>query len=206
MKDGSGGCAFVTKLKPSGDTVAYSTYVGSPEYSAGFAIAVDSSGNAFIAGSTGPGFPAFKNGFQHIYGGWGYDGFVAKLNSSGSGLIWSTYLGGSGDDFITGLALDQYRQVYVLGNTDSPTFPLKAPLQVYKGVEPGFVTTLSGSLGSIVYYSTYFGNRPYYQNAIAVDKALNVYLTGTTEGGTIKPTPGALSTGTTANQERPLIE
>jgi uncharacterized repeat protein (TIGR01451 family) len=195
----SGSCAFVTKLRPLGDKVAYSTYLGGNAVWGGAGITVDDSGNAFIAGSTGPGFPAYKSGFQNSFRGGGSDGFVAKLNSSGSGLIWSTYLGGSGDDFITGLALDQYRQVYVLGYTNSPNFPLKASLQSYKGGEQGFVTTLSGSLGSIAYYSTYFGNRPFIGSAIAVDKALNVYLTGSTEGGAIKPTPGALSTGTAGN-------
>lgn len=91
-------CASVTKLRPSGDTAAYSTSLSS-EFSQGTGIAVDSFGEAYIAGNTGPGFPAFKSGFQNTYRG-GNDGFVAKLNSSGSGLIWSTYLGGSGDDFI----------------------------------------------------------------------------------------------------------
>jgi uncharacterized repeat protein (TIGR01451 family) len=194
-----GSCAFVTKFRPSGDSVAYSTYVGGYAVWGGSGIVVDGSGNAIIAGSTGPGFPAYKSGFQNTFGGGGSDCFVAKLNSSGSGLIWSTYLGGSGDDFITGLALDQFRQVYILGYTNSPNFPLKASLQVYKGGEMGFITTLSGSLGSIAYYSTYFGNRPYFVNAIAVDKTLNVYLAGSTEGGAIKPTSGALSTGTAVN-------
>jgi uncharacterized repeat protein (TIGR01451 family) len=199
QKKCSGGCAFVTKFSPSGDKVVFSTYVGGNGVWGSTGIAVDSSGSAYIAGNTGPGFPAYKSGFQHTFGGGSYDGFVAKLNSSGSGLTWSTYLGGSGDDYITGLALDQYRQVYVIGYTNSPNFPVKASLQAYKAGDQGFVTTLSSSLGSIAYYSTYFGNRPNFVNDIAVDKALNVYLAGSTEGGAIKPTPGALSTGKAGN-------
>src|ERR1019366_4944048 len=137
---------------PSGDSLVYSTYLGGT--SAGGGIAVDSSGNAYVAGTTGPGFPVHKSGFQNKYGGGVSDGFVAKLNASGSDLIWSTYLGGSDYEFITGMVIDQYRQVYVTGITYSSNFPLKAPVQT-KG--KGFVTTLSGSLSSIVYYSTYFG-------------------------------------------------
>jgi uncharacterized repeat protein (TIGR01451 family) len=195
------GCGFVAKLSPSGDKLAYSTYFPAPP----IGIAVDSSRNAYIAGTAGLGFPVTKTAFQKAYGSGASDGFVAKLNSSGSGLVWSTYLGGSGMDAITGLALDQYRQVYVTGYTNSPNFPLKAPVQAYTGKLQYFVATLSGDLGSIVYYSTYFGTSAddYYSNyhpraSLALDRALNVYVTGTTSGG-VQSTPGALSTGTPGN-------
>ncbi len=74
-------------------------------------------------------------------------------------MIWSTYLGGGGDDFITGIALDQYRNVYVAGETNSPNFPLKASLQPSAGggKYQKFVTTLSGSLNSIANCSTLLG-------------------------------------------------
>ena len=198
------GCGFVTKLSPSGKDVVYSTYFGHPSVSLGMfvvGIEVDSSGNAYVAGSTGPGFPVTSNAFQKTYGGNG-DGYVIKLNASGTGVMWSTYLGGSGVDLIRGLALDQYRQVYVSGYTNSPNFPLKATVQpaTGAGTYQVFVTTLSGNLGSIVYYSTYLGSYVC-GNAnvqVALDKALNVYVGGPTCGG-IKPTPGALTTGTPAN-------
>jgi uncharacterized repeat protein (TIGR01451 family) len=196
---------FVAKLGPTGDSLVYSTYLGGASASYGNAIAVDSSGNAYIGGLTGPGFPVSSTAFQKTEGG-GSDGYVAKLNSSGSGLIWSTYLGGSGNDDIMGLVLDRYRQVYVTGNTDSPNFPLKAPVQNFvRGVteQPRqiFVTTLSGSLSSVVYYSTYFGAGSLYNNSvsIAVDQALNVYIGGVVTGGEIQVTPGALHTSTSAN-------
>jgi uncharacterized repeat protein (TIGR01451 family) len=197
------GCGVVTKLSPSGQSIVYSTYFGHPAISLGIfavGIAVDSSGNAYVAGSTGPGFPTTSQAFQKTYGG-NSDGFVIKLNASGTGLIWSTYLGGSGVDLIKGLALDQYRQVYVTGYTNSPNFPLKSSAQSHTtGSYQAFVTTLSGSLGSIVYYSTYLGTY-ICGNAnlhLAVDKALNVYVGGPTCGG-IKPTPGSLNIGTAAN-------
>jgi uncharacterized repeat protein (TIGR01451 family) len=197
-------CAFISKLSPTGSSFAYSTYLYANGASGGggSGIAVDSSGNAYVVGATGPGFPAMKTGFQSTYGGGPFDGFVAKLNPSGSGLIWSTYLGGKDWDEITGIALDQYRQVYVTGYTCSSNFPLKSTLEPYAGTAATpcqlFVTTLSGSLGSIAYYSTYFGTAT---NGgfgyIAVDKALNVYLA--TYIGGFGPTQGAISTGTTSN-------
>ena len=92
-------------------------------------IAVDSSGNAYVAGSTGPGFPVTSNALQKTYGGGQGDGYVTKLNASGTALLSSTYIGGSGMDLVKGLAIDQYRQVYVTGYTSSPNFPLKASVQ-----------------------------------------------------------------------------
>ena len=146
----------------------------------------------------------WSTGFQRTYQGGTTDGFVVKLNAKGSNLIWSTYLGGSGDDFIQGLALDQYRNVYVSGYTSSPNFPLKAPIQSYTGTSDYqpyqyFVATLSPSLSSIPYYSTYFGSQTWnYQGQlwakIAVDPALNVYLTGVDQN-TVQPTSGAYTAG-----------
>ncbi|MGC1360719.1 MAG: SBBP repeat-containing protein, partial [Silvibacterium sp.] len=187
---------FVTKFAPSGASLVYSTFLGGPQTNSGNAIAVDTSGNAYIGGFTGHEFPVTSNAFQKIFGGGGLDGFVAKLNPSGTGLIFATYLGGMFRDDVLGLALDEYRQVYVTGITSSPNFPLKASMQSFanRGQE-SFLTTLSNSGSSIVYYSTYL----YVQNnegpaGIAVDKALNVYLTGRTHGE-VPTTPGAISIG-----------
>ena len=192
-------CGFVTKLGPTGGTLGYSTYF--PQIVN--AIAVDSSGGAYIAGTTGAGFPAHQSGYQKTYGGGSSDGYVAKLNVNGSAIVWATYLGGSGADLITGMALDQYRTVYVTGYTNSPNFPLKAPVETQTpGNNPGnyrFVTTLSGSLGAINYYSLVYGYpTPNPAMApIAVDKALNVYAAtnADTNGFDIDVTPGSLSDG-----------
>jgi uncharacterized repeat protein (TIGR01451 family) len=198
-------CAFVTRFAASGPSMVYSTYLGGgpSNGSAGFAIAVDSSGNAYVTGVTGIGFPITKNAFQKVHGGGpGFDGFVTKLSPSGNGLIFSTYLGGNSNDNPTDIAVDQYRNVYVTGYAASPDFPLKASLQpfIVGGAYETFVTTLSGSGSSIAYYSTYFGNGAdsatgFTPVAIAVDKALNVYIAGTSHGD-IPTTPGALNTTT----------
>jgi hypothetical protein len=112
-------CAWVAKLSPTGDSLVYSTTLGAGPWH-GTGIAVDSDLNAYIVGYTEPGLTVWSKGFQQTFAGGYYDGYVAKLNATGSNLIWSTYLGGSGDDVISGIALDQYRQVYVTGSTALP--------------------------------------------------------------------------------------
>jgi uncharacterized repeat protein (TIGR01451 family) len=199
-------CAFVAKLRPTGERLDYFTYLGNN--SIGYGIGVDSSGEAYVAGDTTGKFPVTKNAFQKTFKGV-RDGFVSKLNSTGTGLISSTYLGGSGLDSVTSMALDRYRTVYVAGFTNSKDFPLKASVQSYAPPRQsadgqGFVTTLSGDLSSIVYYSTYFGPSPNEQclttcwiHVLAIDKALNVYIGGQNDGS-IRPTPGAFSNSSTA--------
>jgi uncharacterized repeat protein (TIGR01451 family) len=186
---------FVTKLSPSGDKLAYSTFLGGPGGNVGHAIAVDTAGQAYIAGVTGTGFPVTASAFQKSFGGGHSDAFITKLNATGSSLVYSTYLGGSGDDELFALALDAYHQVYVNGQTTSPDFPQKASIQGYSGTTPkqDYVTTLSATGAAIVYYSTYFGlYSAYGVGGIAVDKALNVYMTSATLPGGIPITPGAI--------------
>ena len=191
-------CSFATKLSPSGERLIYSTFLGGPGTSLGLGIAVDTSGQAYIAGVTGGGFPITASAFQKVFGGGSWDGYVTKLNATGNALVYSTYIGGTGYDWVWGMALDQYRQVYVTGQTNSPNFPQKASIQGYTGLPRSFqdfVTTLSNTGSSIVYYSTYFG--PYSSGQvgdIAVDKALNVYISGATLPGGIPITPGAIHT------------
>ena len=120
---------FVTKLSPSGSSLIYSTFLDGPQsvYSSVNyrRIALDTSGNAYVAGTARAGFPVTQGAFQKTFGGgpgdYPTDGFVAKLNRLGTGLLYSTYLGGSGNEYVYSLALDQYRQVYVTGETDSVT-------------------------------------------------------------------------------------
>jgi uncharacterized repeat protein (TIGR01451 family) len=191
------GCPFVAKLSPAGNSLLYATTLGPTVSGGGAGIAVDSERNAYVAGYAGPGLPVWRTGFRRTSNG-GTDGFVVKVNATGSNLIWSTYLGGSAPNIITGLAVDQHRTVYVSGYTGSPDFPLKSPIQGYSGAWQFFVSTLSPSLSSIQYYSTYFGSAKGYNNVagakIAVDPALNVYVTGMDQGN-VPPTAGAYTYG-----------
>jgi beta-propeller repeat-containing protein/centrosomal CEP192-like protein len=171
---------FVTKLDASGSTLIYSTFLGGNTDDAGNAIAVDSSGNAYVTGSTSSAnFPA-KNPVQVTLGG-SSDAFVAKLDSTGSTLMYSTFLGGGGSDSGNAIAVDSSDNAYVTGLTNSVTFPTKNPLQAtLGGSSDAFVTKLDAS-GSTLIYSTFLGgNTDDAGNAIAVDSSNNAYVTGAT--------------------------
>jgi hypothetical protein len=132
---------FVTKLSPSGSLI-YSTYLGGSYIDSAYAIAVDSSGNAYVTGeTTSSDFPT-ENPYQVSYGG-NDDAFVTKLDSSGNSLIYSTYLGGSSYDLAYAIAVDSSGNAYVTGFTRSSDFPTENPYQVsYGGNDDAFVTKL----------------------------------------------------------------
>jgi hypothetical protein len=173
--------AFVAELNASGSALVYSTYLGGGGRDVGSGIAVDGSGNAYVTGSTTSfNFPT-ANPLQPANGG-GPDAFVAKLNAGGSALVYSTYLGGSGDDGGSGIAVDGAGNAYVTGATTSTNFPTANPLQpTYGGgYFDAFVAKLSAS-GSALAYSTYLGGSSWDEgNGIAVDGSGNAYVTGTT--------------------------
>jgi hypothetical protein len=173
--------AFVTKLNPTGSALVYSTYLGGSLDDSGRGIALDSAKNAYVAGGTfSTNFPT-KNPLQAANAG-GEDAFVTKLNPTGNALIYSTYLGGSGDEECLGIALDSVRNAYVTGNTLSPNFPTKNPVQAANGgLEDAFVTKLSPT-GSALVYSTYLGGSlDDVGQGIAVDSSGNAYVTGSTD-------------------------
>src|SRR5262249_38278603 len=121
--------AFVSKIAATGSALTYSTYLGGTSgVDQGSAITVDSSGAAYITGSTySTNFPT-HNPQQATYGGTG-DAFVTKFDPTGATLVYSTYLGGSGSDGGSGIAVDSGGDSYVTGGTTSTNFPLTNPLQ-----------------------------------------------------------------------------
>ncbi|MGO9899841.1 MAG: SBBP repeat-containing protein [Solirubrobacteraceae bacterium] len=175
--------AFVTKLNTTGSGLVYSTYLGGSGSDVGFSIAVDSAGEAYVAGETGStNFPTIHP-LQAANAG-GEDGFVAKLNTTGSGLVYSTYLGGAGTDFANGIAVDSAGDAYITGYTASTNFPTLDAVHPSCG-DPGctqgdaFVAKLNpaGTLG----YSTYLGGSGADEgNAVAVDGTGEAYVTGVT--------------------------
>ncbi|MCK4411022.1 SBBP repeat-containing protein, partial [Candidatus Bipolaricaulota bacterium] len=185
--------AFVTKLNSTGSALIYSTYLGGSGGDSGNAIAVDGSGNAYITGATvSPNFPT-QNALQSAHGGGYWDAFVAKLNPSGSALIYSTYLGGSGYDHGYGIAVDGSGNAYITGDTESTNFPTQNPLQTdhIAGDYDVFVTKLN-STGSALIYSTYLGGSGCDRGSgIAVDGSGNAYFTGYTYSKNF-PTQNAL--------------
>ena len=189
--------AFISKLNPTGTALIYSTYLGSNSYDQAYAIAVDASGNAYVAGSTYSSFfPTTRGALQTAQRG-GFDGFVSKLNATGSTLLYSTYLGGSGDDYAYGLALDASGNAYVTGRSYSSDFPTTAGVfqsalsAAGTGVADAFVAKLNPT-GAALVYSTYVGGA----NAdaaysIAVDSLGDAFITGDTNSPDFPTTPGA---------------
>jgi hypothetical protein len=197
---GSGGNAFVSKLNSTGSTLLYSTYLGGSSGGDGaFGIAVDSSGNAYITGlTTSSDFPTTTGALQTTFGGGGGNAFVSKLDSTGSALVYSTYLGGSsflGDGGV-GVAVDSSGNAYITGATGSSDFPTTAgALQTaFVGQTDAFVSKLK-STGSALIYSTYLGGSGFDNGrGVAVDSPGNAYITGQTTSNNFPTTPGALQT------------
>jgi hypothetical protein len=118
------GNVFVTKMNPYGSALVYSTYLGGSGTDSGYRIAVDSAGNAYLNGTTNSTNFPMMTPLQATYGGGIYDTFVSKLNPTGSALVYSTYLGGSGTDYGQGIAIDTAGNAYVTGQTTSTNFPV----------------------------------------------------------------------------------
>ncbi len=182
--------AFIAKLNPEGSALVYSTYLSGANNtfgggSFGFGIAVDYKGQAYVTGTTSStDFPT-KNPLQPNFGGRSSDAFVAKLNSEGTALVYSTYLGGSKLDEGRSIAIDAKGNAYVTGTTVSTDFPTEKPLQVASsGIgynqQDAFVAKLNPK-GTALVYSTYLGgSKTDYGQGIAVKAKGSAYVMGTT--------------------------
>jgi hypothetical protein len=138
--------AFVAKLSADGSALVYSTYLGGSGTDSGNGIAVDAAGNAYVAGQTSSSdFPTANPLQPTLRSVSGYDAFLAELSADGSALIFSTYLGGSGNDYAQhGIAVDAAGNAYVTGATSSPDFPTANPMQSsLHGVQNAFVAKIS---------------------------------------------------------------
>lgn len=173
--------AFVIKLTPAGDSISFSTYLGGSLSDDGTSIAVDSSGNSYITGTTvSTNFPT-ANAYQSALKGVS-DAYIAKLNSTGSGLIFSTYIGGSLRDISYSIAIDSNGNAFITGETKSTDFPVKSSYQnELSGKIDAFVTKVSPS-GNSISYSTFLGGEEGddIANGIDVDDEGNAYIVGQT--------------------------
>jgi hypothetical protein len=174
--------AYVIKVNPQGTAITYATYLGGSESDTARAVAVDSTGNIYLAGSTASSNFPTQNALQTASGG-RVDVFVAKLNASGNALIYSTYLGGSGTDSASGLAVDAQGNVYIGGTTSSTNFPVKGGFQMQLGGGQGqdaFIAKINAS-GSALVYASYLGGSNFEAGqAIAIDSSGSAYVTGST--------------------------
>lgn len=189
---------FVAKINASGNSLIFSTYVGSGGYDALSSIAVDSAGNSYIAGTTySQSFPTTSGAFQKTIKG-AEDIFVAKLNPSGSALTYSTFIGGSGSDQASRITVDSLGNAYITGSTNSSDFPV-APgsFQPSKGAgttEDAIIAKLNSD-GSRLLYASYLGGAGA-EGAfdIAVDSFGNAYVCGLTYSQDFPVTQGAFQT------------
>jgi hypothetical protein len=169
--------------------LVYSTFLGGSGDDSATGIVLDGAGNAYVAGiTTSTAFPGVSgSSIQPANGGGVEDGFVTKINAAGTAILYSTFLGSSGDDAIAGIGIDDAGNVYLAGSTDSPTFPGVGASSIQPtnhGGMDGFVTKLNAT-GSAIVYSTFLGgSRDDFANGIAVDGTGNAYVTGLTNSAT----------------------
>jgi hypothetical protein len=193
--------AFVAKLNPDGSALIYSTFLGGSGADSAYGITADNSGNAYVVGSTeSANFPITPGAFQTVCNGGTNcatdgDAFVAKINPTGSALVYSTFLGGSGADNGYGIVINNSGNAYVTGGTSSTDFPTSSPFQPANGGgEDAFVAKLN-SAGSGLDYSTYVGGvKQDVGLAIALDSAGNFYVAGFTFSDNFPVTHGAFQT------------
>jgi hypothetical protein len=186
--------AFVTKFSADGLSLVYSTFLGGTVSDDAAAIALDSSGRAYVTGSTqSKDFPVTAGAFQKTLHGT-TDAFVTKFQISGDGLFYSTFLGGSGDDGGNSIAVDGLGRAYVAGGTSSANFPVLNPIQAHLGgSQDAFVTKLSAT-GNALFFSTYLGGAAADNaNSIRLDSNANAYVGGVTSSTNFPTTPRAFS-------------
>ena len=196
---------FVTKLSVDGSSLVYSTYLCDGGFDRALAIAVDTAGNAYVAGaassSTFPQpFGPTSGAFQTSFGGGASDGYLTKLNPAGSALVYSTLLGGSStSEQGAAVAVGTLGNAYVVGQTDSSNFPLMNAVQpLFGGVLDATMTKLSAD-GATLVYSTYLGGSDSDSSTgVAVDALGNAFISGFTVSPDF-PTVNALQPSTGGN-------
>lgn len=199
--DATIGSAFVTKVSLAGLTI-YSARFGGMYYDSGDDLALDANGNVYVACTTGsPDFPTTALAYDRTHAG-GYDAAVAKLNASGSGLIYSTFVGGSDNDSGCHVALTASNAAVIAGTTGSIDFPTTPGAYRRRWAAGGdvFVTAIAPN-GRSLGYSTYLTGTVAHglyldeeAYGAGVDAAGNSYVTGLTESPNFPTTAGAYET------------
>jgi photosystem II stability/assembly factor-like uncharacterized protein len=188
--------AFVTKLNPAVPSFVFSTYLGGSKCDVANSVAIDSTNNVYVTGSTSStDFPTAGPIQAALADPFNGDVFVTKLTNTGS-LAYSTYLGGNGSETGFGIAVDSSSNAYVTGTTTSSNFPTANPIQASNGGSAGdaFVSKLNAQ-GSALVYSTYLGGAGTdVSRGIAVDSSGNAYITGFTGSVDFPIVAGALRT------------
>jgi hypothetical protein len=187
--------AFVAKLNARGTGLVYATFVGGSGEDQGWDGNIDDDGNVYLDGfTTSADFPVTHGAFQPRLAGTS-DVFVFKLSADGSHLVLSSYLGGSGDEYVSDLGLDPDGNIYVVGSTSSTDFPVtrRAAQPAFAGGgEDGFIAKIDRA-GRRILYSTYVGGSGWdVVGGIRIDGRGVMYLHGSTESSDLATTPDAL--------------
>ncbi len=190
----AGGSAFVSKLSASGDSLIYSTFLGGTRYDAASAIAVDSTANAVVVGTTeSQDFPILNAVQSSLLGA--QNTFVTKLSSAGN-LEYSTYYGGHGSDEALAVTIDGLGNALFTGKTTSPDWPIVNTAAHGQANSANVFVTKFSATGSVVYSSTFGGPTatiPVQQGTgIVTDAAGNAYVTGVTSSPAFETTPASL--------------
>jgi Ca2+-binding RTX toxin-like protein len=176
--------AFVAKMNPAGAALMYSTYLGGSgdESGEGSGISVDSAGSAYVTGdTTSSNFPVTAGAVDTTIGGF-RDGFLAKVNPTGTGLTYALFLGGSAVDFTSGVAVDPAGNAFVVGETSSSDFPVVlGPDLSFNGDADAFVGKVNAAGTALIYAGYLGGDGEDIGNGIAIDAAGNAYITGQTD-------------------------
>jgi len=183
---------FVTKLNAAGSALAYSTFIGGTQVDNGERVAVDASGNAYVMGfSSSLDFPTTAGAFDRTNNG-GFDVTLTKVNQSGSGLVYSTYLGGQGSDSGGGLVVNDAGEAYVSGGTGSLDFPTTAgALHTTPDGSDNFVTKFNAAGSALVYSAVFGGTASEGASGIDLDAAGNAWITGSTSSANYPTTADA---------------
>jgi len=202
------GDAFITKLNANGSALSYSSYLGGSGNEHPEGLVVDAQGNAYLAGDTGSAnFPTTPGAFQTQLRGTDtcggrsstvvcHNAFVTKVNPTGTKLVYSTYLGGSSNDYSGGIAVDSAGHAVAVGGACSSDFPVTAG--AFQKTNAGgcdiFVSVFSPTGGQLL-YSTLFGGTGYDATfGGAVDASGNVYIGGLTSSPDLPVTGGSVQT------------
>ena len=182
--------AFAAKLDSSGKNLVYSTYLGGSQSDFGYGIGVDADGHAIVTGEThSSDLPTTAEAYNTIHNG-EYDVFVTKFNFDGSGLVYSTFVGGASFDIGHDIMVDMNGHAFVTGYTFSSNFPLTSGLAL-KGFSDVFVLKMNPVGSDLIFSSVIGGAKEDYGYSIAFDATQAVYIAGSTGSSDFPTTAGA---------------
>lgn len=191
---GNSGKSFAAKLNSTGSALIYFKEIGTGK---SYKIASDSLGNAYICGSANSSsYPVTTGTFDTVYNGGADDAVITKLKPNGKSLIYSTFLGGAGDDQAYGLTINSTGYLFVSGYTNSPDFPVTVGVlnTSHEGDEnyaDVFLSKLNPDGNFLNYSSLIGGNINDWAYSIAIDNSENTYITGLTTSINFPVSPGA---------------